>query len=535
MRTPRPYQSECVDTVFAKLEESVSKQLVQMATGLGKTYTGALIIKRMDQYFDQQCRTLWLTHREELIEQSGISVMQEYLDPDHLHEIHASDEEVLDIMRMKGMFLPSHFRELQKKMGVIKADLFQWDKPFVVASVQTIFRRLSRIPSDYFDLIVVDEAHMAGANTWQQTLDYFTPQLRLGLTATPYRMDGVSMSDLFDETVFKRDIVFGITEGYLCQVDAYRIKTEVDLDEVHTMAGEFNQKELTTAVNTKSRNQQIVREYRNRAEGRKALIFCVNVQHAMDLHDEFAAAGYSGTFVVADPVLCPDRKQRFQAFRNNELQYLTNVDIATTGFDDPSVNCLIMARPTKSRTLYEQCLGRGLRLKPDGSLFSNCLILDIVDNTSRHSLINTHSLDQERPLEERLFLNPELRQKIADAQAQKQQRMMTVVETTQKVDLLKLPKAVVYDVWRNREPATEKMLASIAKLGYDIVNVNYTKGQISEIFSSMECSVAQRNQLKLWGYDATGATYGQYVKAEQAIRQKEELKNRKVFHFKGLK
>jgi len=475
----RHYQQEAIDIILEKNRNGIKSMLMVFATGLGKTFTAKQIISHFN-------RCLWITHTEELIEQSA-NVLGDEL-----------------------------------SIGIIKQERIEIDRSIVVASIQTLHRRLDKISPDHFDCIIIDEAHMAMASTWTKTATYFKPNLLLGLTATPKRMDGMSLGNLFDEIAIEKDIRFGIQNKFLCEIDAKRIKTQINLDTVRTTAGELNQKDLRLVDNPR-RNELIVQKWVEYAAGRQTLIFCVDVEHAQNLSNCFQRAGISASFLVANESICPDRKARISLFKTKEINIMCNVMILTAGFDYPDVSCIIMARPTKSLTLYMQMIGRGTRLKSDDS---NCIVLDIVDSTNRHSLINTWSLDESKEIEEKVFVTTENRDKLIEAREKRKAEILHEIKTDESVNLLKLPKVIVYQGGKNREPATEKQLAWLQREGYDIVNNTFTKGQCSEIINNFAANSGQIWFLKKNGYDISkGVTMGEYQKAKIEIEDRLNISN----------
>lgn len=326
----RPYQEEGIAAVFNELNNGVKSQLLVNATGLGKTFQAVQILNN-----PRFSKVLWLTHNEELISQSSLAILREEFDDNSLfQEIDQKGGFIAYLDSLDGkapmdLFDGLTHQETKVKghLGIIKQHRLDLDCKIVVASIQTIVRRLDKIPSNTFDLIVVDEAHMSIATTWSKVCNYFSPQLLLGLTATPVRSDGMSLSNLFDKIVFERDIKFGIDNGYLCEIDAVRVKTDLDIDSVRTTAGELNSKDLENLVNTPNRNNLIVDKYLEYGSGRQALAFCVDVKHAMDLAQVFNNRGINASFVVGDESLCPDRKARVDLFRSKDIQVLTNVNI----------------------------------------------------------------------------------------------------------------------------------------------------------------------------------------------------------------
>jgi superfamily II DNA or RNA helicase len=533
MRELRDYQNEGIETVFRQLKAGTKRQLFVLATGLGKTFTAVKLIEQMN------VRTLWLTHTEDLIEQSALSIVETLLDKEHVDHIEDSDG-IIEFMKSSknNIFSTRHEREILNRIGLIKRELFQINAPIVVASVQTIHRRLEKIPKDHFGLIIVDEAHLSAANTWTKTIEWFDFELLLGLTATPYRADGVSLSNLFDKITFERDIAWGIKNKYLCELDAYRVKTGTDISTVSTQAGDFNQKELGREIDTPVRNNLIVDKYIEYASGRPFIVFGLNIEHAKNLAAAFNDKSIATTFVVSDENECPNRRERIEAFKSGEYVGLSNVNILTAGFDYPDIQCVIMARPTKSLTMYLQCIGRGTRLKSNGN---NCIILDIVDVSGKHSLVNTWTLEGSKPLEERIFLSEERKDALIEKREANKRRLEAEIKKDAKVDLMRLPDVVIYDSASNREAATEAQLNYLKSKGYDIVEASWTKGQCSEILSSLPASYTQINQLKEWGFDVSGApTVGQFKKAEAMINSQSKYKklivdNKVKLPFKGLK
>lgn len=489
-KTLRPYQQECVDAVFKRLEEGVSRQLIVLPTGSGKSITLTNIVKEFK-------RVLWITHRLELINQSS-----EYL------------------------------KQLNRSVGIIKAEQFDIDHPIVVSSLQTLYRRLDRIPKDYFDCIVCDEAHIFLSKTAILPLQFFAPKLLIGATATPTRMDGMSLGNIFDEIVYEKDIKFGIDNGFLCEINAIRIKTELSLDSVRTTAGELNQKDLRL-LDTPNRNKLIVDSYKKYATGRQAIVFCVDVEHCKNLYQEFIDAGISSTFVVADEKICPNRTERIEGYKTGKYTIILNVEILTTGADFPETACVIAGRPTKSLTLYLQSIGRGTRLKTH---YKDCVILDIVDNTSRHELINTWTLDKNKPIEERVFITSENRQKLLE---KRKASLEHILKQDVKVNLLQLPIVKISDSYRMREGATVAQLDWLKREGYDIDTNTYTKGQCSEIISSLPATEKQLWVLKKHNYDLSkGCTRGQASIAIDRIMDKKEVDkiiSNTNFKFNGIK
>jgi len=299
-----------------------------------------------------------------------------------------------------------------KETGLIKADKFDV-KRITITSIQTLHRRLDRLSPEQFDLIVVDECHGYMAKQFRKGIEFFKPKLLCGITATPARLDNLSLSDLFGEIAYEYNIKSGIEDGYLVELDAIKIKTNISLDKINTVAGELNQGQLSNEINTLARNMQISEAYLKYAAGRRTIVFCCNIKHALDLCDVFLMKGIKATAISSDEELTGDRTGKVKDFKEGKYDVIFNCNILSKGFDLPIVSCIINASPTKSLTRFMQGIGRGTRpltgvidgLETSKERWSaikssdkkDCLIIDIVDNTTRHNIINAWNLDKELP------------------------------------------------------------------------------------------------------------------------------------------
>lgn len=532
----RKYQSEATVAVNNSLLKGINRQMLVMATGTGKTFTAIKII-------EGRGTCLWITHNEELIDQSAKAFVLDK-SPDYAVEINSLIDSVGGLpmalayaKELKSMASPA-IQWLANNIGVIKADKFIPDAPIVFASAQTLWRRLDKLDPKLFNVVVCDECHLFGANTFVKSINHFTPQLLLGLTATPFRQDGMMMGDIFDEIVYQYNIADGIKEGNLSQLDAIRIKTTLSLDGCRTTAGELNQKDLKETVDIPERNKLIVQKWKEYALNRPTIVFCVDVEHAKNVCQAFKDEGVSVDVVVGDESVTTDRRGTIDAFKRGELTVLTNCMILTAGFDHPEVSCIINACPTKSQTKFLQSIGRGTRLKKN---YKECIILDIVDSTTRHRLVNTYTLEKELPLEERVFITEEKRQKLIDSRNEnnKKREFESKTKKDERIQLIPLPKVKQSNSIRMQEAATEAQLKWIERLGYDVLNINYTKAMCSEIISNQSATAKQIAFLKWKGYDTTqGVTISEAKAAFDKIAAKEnKLKNKelnKSFPIQGL-
>ncbi len=248
-------------------------------------------------------------------------------------------------------------------------------------------------PSTYLvgtSRLAVHNCHHAPAPSYRKILDYLQPDLLLGLTATPFRSDKASLQGVFDRIVFAYSILDGIRDGYLVDIRAFRIAGQADLDSVHTTAGDFNAGELESALNTPDRNRLVVDAYRQHADGSKAIAFTAGVQHAHDLAAVFRAEGIVAEAIDGSMSL-DDRRAVLARYDNGTTRILANAQLLTEGWDSPTTQTVIMARPTKSLGLFSQMVGRGTRpSSATGKAYM--ILLDIADNTRRHKIISVRDL-----------------------------------------------------------------------------------------------------------------------------------------------
>lgn len=509
MKQERYYQTDAINAVGRNLlEKNISKQMLVLATGTGKTFLASKIAKK--KVFR---RILWLTHTEELIQQSALALAKEFFDgEDKIIDFMNSINEYGGIIELYNhldkigpggidMYLQEAVK-LKEMIGIVKQKRFDIDSKIVVASIQTMHRRLDRIDPNHFDLVICDEAHLFGASTFVKCLDHFQPKLRLGLTATPKRSDNFGLGNIFDEIAYEYPILKGIEDKYLCEIDAIKVQTELNLDDVRTTAGELNQKDLRV-IDCTPRNNLIVDKYLEYAEGRQTIIFCVDVEHVQNLCKTFNNRGIKADFVVGDKTICPDRKERIERYKRGEVQVLCNVFVLVAGFDHPDTSCIIMACPTKSETKFIQSLGRGTRLKSkefqDKFGRNDMILLDILDNTSRHHLVNSYTLDKGKKAKDRVFMIAKAKEALIEKE--KREFQGTLKKKDERVDLKPIPKIKVKKAaWMN-EPATAKQVDWLKKAGFDIEETTFTKGIAAEYIGNLPATHNQIVALKKWRYN----------------------------------
>lgn len=278
----------------------------------------------------------------------------------------------------------------QARVGVVKAERNEWDRDVVIASIQSLNeKRLSQIPPDRFGLVVVDEAHHIASPSWSRAVTHFDSGFRLGLSATPDRLDGKGLAEFFGpQPLYSYSLLRAIRDGYLVDVRQYAVKTGDSLDGVESQAGDFVNAQLAEVIDTDERNQTIVEAWRKHASDRLTICFCINIDHAKRLAAQFNADGVEAVAITGEMEV-EERAILLEGFAEGQFKVLTSVQIFTEGFDCPPTSCVIMARPTRSRAFYTQCVGRALRLWPGKR---DALVLDITDNCERHKLVTAMSL-----------------------------------------------------------------------------------------------------------------------------------------------
>jgi superfamily II DNA or RNA helicase len=531
-KTFRYYQQDAVEAVFRALERGRKKQLIVLPGGTGKTVICTEILHKFEG------RKGWISHEEILAEQSAITVLIELdLMPEaQLRKIINDFGGLVALLRHKKHELNPLEHIIHSNIGMVKADIFDIDKPIVVCSAQSLWRRLDKMPPDWFSVLIADEGDLFGSKTFKEPLDYFQTQLTLGATATDYRMDGMLMEDIFEEKTFEYPIEQAIKDGYLTEINAIVVKTSIDLDSVHTSMGDFNQKELTEKINTPARNYLIVDKYSQYCSGQQFICFAADVQHVIDLHDCFKEKGVKTAYVVSDKdkmIVGTDRKTIVSQYRKGEIMGLVNFNIFSAGFDHPDCGTVILACPTKSKRKFLQQLFRVTRLKTDTFVekFGQIgTVLDIIDGTSKHVLINTKELDKGKEIEDRVFVSEKNKQLLIEArEARKRDREFTssVRKEDKKVKLFELPRTKIISSFRMQEPASDAQLLWVKNLGYDIENINYTKLMCSEIISNSAASKGQIEWLKFNKYNIADrvVTIGEFQAAKKQVESRELKRN----------
>lgn len=349
----RPYQQQAKDAIFSEWKNGIKKTLLVLPTGCGKTIVFA---KVAEECVKGGSRVLILAHRGELLEQ-------------------AADK----IGKSTGLGCATEKAE-QTCLG-------SWFR-IVVGSVQSMMRekRLNQFPNDYFNTIIIDEAHHCISDSYQKVLRHFPDAEVLGVTATPDRGDMQNLGTVFESLAYEYTLPKAIKEGYLSPIKAVTIPLKIDMSAVGVQAGDFKSGDIATAVDPYL--ESIAEEMEKYCSNKKTVVFLPLVKTSQKFRDILNNHGFKAAEVNGDS---KDRAEILEAFDKDQYNVLCNSMLLTEGWDCPSVDCIVVLRPTKVRSLYCQMVGRGTRLSPETNK-DHLLLLDFLWHTERHELCHPASL-----------------------------------------------------------------------------------------------------------------------------------------------
>lgn len=340
----RPYQQQGVEALRAAFRAGALAPLYVAPTGSGKT----VLFTHIARGATQRGNTVWiLVHRQELLFQTSRAL-------DALHIEH----------------------------GVVAPGFTPSTASVQVCSVQTLKRRVEQGKLKPADLIVIDEAHHATAGSWRAVVKALPDARLLGVTATPERLDGQGLGEVFDALVIGPTVAELIRDGWLCRPVVFAPPTQLDLSGVKSRAGDFAMDAIASRIDKPTITGDVIAHYKRLCDGKPAIAFCASVAHAQHVAEQFRAAGYRATSLdgkMGDA----ERKTAVAALGDGRMQVLTSCEIISEGIDIPIVAAAILLRPTQSLALYLQQVGRALRPAPGKH---RALILDHVGNVMRHGL-----------------------------------------------------------------------------------------------------------------------------------------------------
>ena len=400
----RPYQQEAKDAIFEQWDSGVKKTLLVLPTGCGKTIVFA---KVTEDCVRKGNRVLILAHRGELLEQ-------------------AADK----IQKSTGLGCA-----VEKAEQSCRGSWFR----IVVGSVQTLMnsKRLSQFSENYFDTIIIDEAHHCISDSYQRVLKHFPDANVLGVTATPDRGDMRNLGQYFESLAYEYTLPKAIKEGYLSPIKALTIPLKIDMSGVGVQAGDFKVGDISTALDPYL--ESIAQEMEKYCRDKKTVVFLPLVKTSQKFRDLLNEHGFQAAEVNGSS---DDRAQILKDFEDGRYNVLCNSMLLTEGWDCPSVDCIVVLRPTKVRSLYCQMVGRGTRLFPGKD---HLLLLDFLWHTERHELCHPASLICE---------NEEVAQKMTENLEK---------EAGCPVDIEEAEKTASEDVVAQREEALAKQLSEMKR------------------------------------------------------------------------
>jgi superfamily II DNA or RNA helicase len=351
-----PFQREAREAVLRHWENGNRAALISMPTGSGKTIVFSDILQ--SSLSGSNDKGLVLVHRDELLRQA---------------------------MEKLNLMWPG------AKVSTVEAGCGSYAGQVTIGSVMSVVRRLDEIPQIH--KVVTDEAHHAPARSWlkiYQRIGETAPGWQhLGVTATPIRTKGASdLEAIFGRPVYVKSIFELIVEGYLAPIRGLEVRTETSVEDVGVHGGDFVAEQLSRVINTEVRNRLVVENYLDLAADKKALVFAADLNHARNLAAVFQSHGVTAAWVSGETPLSL-RRSFLKSLHKGEIKVIVNCMVFTEGFDEPSLDAILVARPTQSLVLYCQMIGRGLRPYPGKK---DCLFIDFVDNSSKHRLISMQDL-----------------------------------------------------------------------------------------------------------------------------------------------
>lgn len=399
----RDYQEEAREAVQNEWRNGIQKTLLVLPTGCGKTIVFSKVIEDRVRLGE---RVLVLAHRGELLEQ-------------------AADK----LEKSTGLKCATEKAE-QTSLG-------SWFR-VVVGSVQTLMRdkRLSKFDKRHFDTIIIDEAHHCISEGYQRVLRYFEHSNVLGVTATPDRGDMRNLGTYFESLAYEYTLPKAIKEGYLSPIKALTLPLKLDLSQVSQQAGDFKTSDLGTALDPYL--ESIADEMLKNASDRKTVVFLPLVKTSQKFTEILNRKGFKAAEVNGES---KDRAEILKEFDDDKYNVLCNSMLLTEGWDCPSVDCVVILRPTKVRSLYSQMVGRGTRLHPGKT---ELLLLDFLWHTERHELCRPAHLIAEN-------------EEVAKVMTKK------IEEAGCPLDIEEVEKNAAEDVVAQREEALAKQLAEMKK------------------------------------------------------------------------
>lgn len=354
----RSYQQEAIDAVQKDWQDGLRSVAVVLPTGSGKTVTFA---NMCDNEVKSGGKPLILVHRDELVQQAKKKI-----------QLIAPDITV----------------------GVVKADQNETDAHVVVGSVQTLRKQQRLEQLTDITMIIIDECHHAAANSYVTITKHYPHARVVGFTATLQREDSKKLGDIFQKVSYQKDIEFGITHGFLCDVEGRTVEVpDLDLQSVNQRRGDFADEALAEALEESEAGKFIAEAYREHCPNRRGVLFAPNVATANLFANDLKDAGFSTEVIVGTTPL-DERAEIYRRFEKGTTQILSSVGVLTEGWDAPWAHVAVIARPTRSQGLYTQMAGRVLR---PWAGKDKALILDVVGAARQFPLATIADLSKTKP------------------------------------------------------------------------------------------------------------------------------------------
>lgn len=542
----RDYQDNCKRAVFGEWEGGVRKTLVVQPTGCGKTVTFASII-----HDKLPAKAMVIAHRSELIWQ-------------------ARDK----IQRMTGVSVDV---EMGEHKASLEGSLFHPKSQVIVSTIQTHTSggdgggRMGKFDPEDFGLLIIDEAHHAISPSYRRVIDYYTsnPELVvLGVTATPNRADEEALGQVFETVAFDYEIIDAIHDGWLVPIDQQLVSVEsLDLSHVRTTAGDLNGVDLAAVMEAEKNLHEIASSSIDIVGEKRGIGFAASVDHARMLSNIFNRHRPGMSAFVHGGTPRDERVQIVERFTRGDIQWLWNYGVFTEGFDADVVDVVVMARLTKSQSLYAQMAGRATRpcraIANRLGLFSepvlrrtmiarsskpSCLIVDFVGNSGRHKLVGAADIlggnvseeviesvknsakksggpvRIDRELEDEEKRQEEARKRKLEEEARKARLVGKSSYKLQRVDPFDLfeIKPVSARGWHKGKLLSEKMRNVLRNAGFNPDELDYARGRqlcsiIIERYQSDKCTLKQASLLKRHGWSSKEVEAMHFKEASKAI------------------
>jgi len=445
---PRKYQQDVINDALSKYKEGKSKLLIEMATGLGKTYTIAYLIKHLIQIDDRRPKVLFLAHQVEILLQSVTSFK--------------------NVLGIGNYSFSACFSGSEPE-----------NTDFVFASFDTLYGQINSLTREAFDFVIVDEAHHTPARTYAEVVTLFKPKLLVGLTATPYRADNKDVIGFFggaDGHIGKFDLVWALKHGKLAFPKYMVLLDDLDQDKIDQLESGLSISDLDKRLFLHKKDQEVVKiiektVLEQKIDSVKGIIFCRNIQHMRHLLGFFELGTAT---LVHSKMLDQERRENIRNFREGDFKFILVCDLFNEGIDIPETNILIFMRYTGSRTIWLQQLGRGLRKTPNKDYVH---VLDFVGSLERlneikdlskkieSSRVDPESLidDDDSSCNKRRVLHDSSIEVIYSQEAAK---VLTLIEQM-KMLLLKTPQTLLF-LYRKCLPHVSTILSNQLALYIDL-------------------------------------------------------------------